>query len=112
MTKRLIDRDPITGVECWYEYQPSTDSATISHVQDVSMILDRNKIAANDDDKTKRGFKNDWWKYADIPAGVWLKWKLEKGVDIFNRGHKKELFKLLNDPDYRYLKTTSKHHSV
>lgn len=110
MTKRLIDRDPITGEAVWYEYRHSDDSAVITHTQDVEQILDRNIISANDDDKTKRGIKKDFWKYAEIPNIVYVKWLIEKGVDIFNPGHRKEMFKLLNSPEYRYLKTTSKYH--
>ena len=112
MTRRLIDRDPITGEAVWYEYSHADDSCTITHTQDVDDILDRNIACANDDDKTKRGIKNDFWKYAEIPNIVYVKWLVEKGVDIFNPAHKKEMFKLLNSPEYRYLKTTSKYHDV
>ena len=75
MTRRLIDRDPITGEAVWYEYKASDDSATITHEQNVQPIIERNLAAQNDDDKTKRGIKNDWWKYAEIPNIVWIKWR-------------------------------------
>ncbi len=110
MTKRLIDRNPLTGEAVWWEYQASDDSATITHTQDVDILLDRNVASANDDDKTKTGIRNDWWKYASIPNIVAIKWLQEKGVDILNRDHKAAMFKLLNDPEYRWLKTTAKHH--
>ncbi len=110
MTKRLIDRDPITGEAVWYQYTASDDSAVITHTQEVDFIIDRNIASANDEAKTARGIKQDWWKYAEIPNIVWIKWKQEKGVDIFDKGQKKELFKLLNDPEYAYLKTTRKYH--
>jgi hypothetical protein len=112
MTKRLIDRDPITGEAVWYEYKASDDSATITHTQDVSAILDSNIAMANDPDKTARGIKGDLWKYASIPNVVYVKWLQEKGVDIFNRAHRKEMFRLLNSPEYKYLKTTNKVHNV
>ena len=108
--RHLIDRNPLTGGECWYEYDSLTDTATITHEQDVGPMLERNIVAQNDDDKTKRGIKGDWWKYASIPNIVWMKWKQEKGVDIFDKGHRAAMFKLLNDPEYRFLKTTAKHH--
>ena len=108
--KRLLDRNPLTGETVWHEYNASANATIITHEQDVSPLLEKNVIAANDDDKTKRGIKNDWWKYAVIPNIIAMKWKQEKGVDIFNRDHQQAMFKLLNDPEYRYLKATSKHH--
>jgi len=108
--KRLLDFDPITGVSCFFDYRG--DEVILSHEQDVSAILDANKRSANDDDKTKRGFKNDYWKYATIPAVVEIEWLNRFGVSLDNPAHKGRVFKLLNHPDYRYLKTTSKVHTV
>ncbi len=108
MTTRLLDYDPLRGIAAWWRYEPHTDSAIITHTQDVSSVLEANKRAANDDEKTKRGIKRDWWKVASIPDIVWLKWKQEKGVDIFDQSHTDAILKLLNDPEYRYLKTTAK----
>jgi hypothetical protein len=88
------------------------DRMTLTHEQDVQPILDRNKLAAADSDKTARGIKNDWWKYASVPAIVEIEWMQKFGVDLGNPQHKSKVFKLLNHPDYRYLKTTSKTHNV
>lgn len=107
---RLIDKDPITGEAVWYDFDPHTEQATITHTQDVSTILDANQRAAGDEDKTRRGIKNDFWKYATIPNIVMLEWKTKFGVDFNNPAHNKAVFKLLNSPDYKYLKTTTKHH--
>ena len=112
MTKRLIDRDPLTGEAVWYEYKAADDSATITHTQDVAPLLERNRVQAADSDLTAKGIKRDFWRYASIPNIVWLKWKQEKGVDIFDPAHRKAMFALLNDPEYRLLKTTEKHHDV
>ena len=110
--KRLLDYDPLTGVSCWFEYQHAEDRMVLTHTQDVSSILDANKAQANDDDKTKRGWKNDWWKYASVPAIVEIEWMQKYGVKIDNPAHSKKVFQLLNHPDYRYLKTTAKVHTV
>lgn len=107
---RLIDKDPITGEAVWWDFDHASQQATITHTQDVSAILEANKRSANDEDKTKHGIKNDWWKYASIPNIVIVEWKQKYGVDIFNRDHQKAWFKLLNSPEYRYLKTTTKTH--
>lgn len=112
MTRRLIDRDPLTGEAVWYEYRAADDSAVITHTQDIEPIIKRNIRSANDDDKTKRGIKKDIWKYAEIPNIVWLKWMHKYGVDVYKRENEQLLFRLLNDPEYRHLKTTSKYHDV
>jgi hypothetical protein len=109
--RRLVDRNPLTGESVWYEFNHSDHSATITHEQDVESVLERNIAAANDDDKTKRGIKNDLWKYASIPNIVQIEWKQKFGVDIMNRDHQKAMFKLLNSPEYAYLKCTTKHHA-
>ena len=36
---------------------------------------------------------------------VVYEWKRTYGVDLFNKDHKEGVRKLLNSPDYRYLKT-------
>jgi hypothetical protein len=112
MTRRLLDYDPIRGVSCYMEVDLRGDRMTLTHEQDVQPILDRNKLAAADSDKTARGIKNDWWKYASVPAIVEIEWMQKFGVDLGNPQHKSKVFKLLNHPDYRYLKTTSKTHNV
>ena len=106
----MIDNNPSAGESVGYQYNAAEEQATITHEQDISLLLDANKAAANDDDKTRRGIKNDWWKYATIPNVVQIEWKQKFGVDVFNRDHQKAVFKLLNSPDYRYLKCTTKTH--
>ena len=108
--KRLLDYDPINGVSCYMKF--TGNQVTVTHEQDVSRILAANQAAAADDDKTKRGIKNDWWKYASIPAIVEIEWLNKYGVDINNPYHKRKVFELLNHPDYRYLKTTNKVHTI
>jgi hypothetical protein len=108
--RRLIDRNPLTGEEVWYQFDASTEQATITHEQLVAGMIDKNIEAANDEDKTRRGIKNDWWKYASVPNVVQIEWRQKYGVDMFNPDHQKAVFKLLNSPDYRYLKCTTKTH--
>jgi len=113
MTKRLLDYDPITGVSCYYEHTPT--NVVLTHEQDASLvqsILDANKRDAADQDKTKRGIKQDWWKYASVPTVVEIEWLQKYGVSLDNPAHKKKIFQLLNHPDYKYLKTTDKIHTV
>jgi hypothetical protein len=45
------------------------------------------------------------WKVASIPIGVQYKWLIHHGVDVMNRDHWPKVKRLLNDPEWRYLKT-------
>jgi hypothetical protein len=108
--KRIVDYDPITGISTWFDYHHETDMAVVTSMQDVDSILDRNKTLSNDESYTKKGFKNDWWHYATIPNILIEKWKLEEGIDVFNRNHDKAVWKKLNSPEYKYLKTTARYH--
>ena len=40
MNKRLLDRDPLTGITQWYEYRPVDDTCLIHSVQDVEPIIE------------------------------------------------------------------------
>jgi len=87
-----------------------TDETRIIHIGDSEPYLEQNKRQANDEDYTKKGIKNEWWKYASIPPAVQVQWLIEKGVDVYNPHHGKEVLALVNHPDYKYLKTTGKFH--
>ena len=89
---------------------PETDTAIIYSEQDVGLILDINKALANDGDITKRGIKECWWRYFTIPNIVIEKWLNEYGLDVYNKDHWKDVFKKVNEPEWKWLKTTSKMH--
>lgn len=48
-------------------------------------------------------------KVASIPLIIVEKWKRELGIDIMNKAHMPKVKQLLNDPEYRFLRT---HESV
>lgn len=107
--RRLLDFDPISREAVWWE-DKGDGIAELHHTQDVGYILEANKMMANEADYTKQGFKRDWWHYARIPNIIALKWLKEDGIDIWDKNHKKAVFKKLADPMFRYLKTTEKKH--
>lgn len=105
--KRLLDFDPLTWVRVFHEYDPLSKVTTIQSVADVSPILERNKTAYNDDDAKAKGIKNGWWRVASIPNALIEKWRAEEGIDVFNKNHRQAVMRKLQDPDYRYLRTSS-----
>jgi hypothetical protein len=74
--------------------------------------LDVNKVLRDSDEYTKNGIKKEMWQYAHIPIIVQMKWLVKYGPenDPMRKGNEKLLFSLLNDPEWRYLKTTNKIH--
>ena len=111
MNKRLLSTDPVTGLMTWHEYDDMTDTTTISYTADSTPILEQNKAMAKDNDFSKKGIKQEFWMYAQIPVEVQLDWLINKGVDINNKDHAKKMFSLVNDPEYRHLKTTAGYHA-
>lgn len=110
MTKRLLSHDALTGISAFHEYDSQTDETKIIYTGDSTPYLEQSKAEANDDDQTKIGIKAGFWRYASIPPAVQIKWLVEHGVDVYNKDHGEAVGKLVNSPEYRYLKTTTKHH--
>ena len=110
MTKRLLNVDPVTGLQTWHEYDYLTDTTTVSYAGDPTPILETNKAMQNDPEFSKKGIKDGFWLYASIPAEVQVKWLIEHKVDILNKEHGPRISRLLNDPEYQYLKTTTGRH--
>ena len=108
--KQILDYDPVSGMTTTFEYDSVNDTTIIGREQDVSPLLEINKLKWNSNDHTKSGIKRGWWEYADIPNIVIEKWLNEDGINIYDKNHKGAVYRKLNDPEYRYLKTTSKFH--
>lgn len=100
MARRLLDYDPITGVETYHEYDEAEDKTYVSYEQDVEPLLDRNKRLQNE----AQGSMGDMVHVASIPPTIQLKWLIEHGVDLMNKDHMPGVKRLLNDPEWRYLK--------
>lgn len=100
MAKRLLDFDPLTGMMTFHDYDEVEDKTFISYEQDVEPLLDRNKAAQND----ATGPMGDMVHVASIPQTIQMKWMVEYGVDIMNKDHMPKVKRLLNDPEWRYLK--------
>lgn len=105
-----LDYDTFTGVVRKYV---KSDRKGKWHLQsrsaDLQANVDENRRLQNDG---RNSFKVDGVKFervASIPLYIVELWRKQFGVDVFNKDHEKAVERLLNDPDLRYLKTTSKH---
>lgn len=106
MSKRLLDYDELTGLATYHEYDQVTGRTHIHTYQDVSQYLERNKAAYNTPGAKEQGIKECWWRVADVPLVVLLKWKNELGVDWRNKNHLPKIKALLNSNEYRHLRTS------
>lgn len=97
--KRLLDYDPMTGIR--EEFEATPEGFQVHYTQDVEPILEANKRKANDAPARMGEFVHA----ADIPIVVQMEWMTKHGVDIYDPDHTAGIIRLLNDPDYRYLKT-------
>lgn len=100
MSERLFDYDPETGLKTTFRYDEETDSFALTYSQNVDAILDLNK-ADQADSFEKR---DDMWHAARIPLGVQYEWLCKHGINLWDPNHKAGVRRLLNDPEYRYLR--------
>jgi hypothetical protein len=107
LAKRIVDYDPFTGMTTTFDYDHVSDTTIIGREQDITLLIDSNKRMQNDADYSRKGIKTEWWHMCKIPNIVIERWKNEKGVDVLNKDHWPAVKKLLNDPEYKWLKTTA-----
>ena len=83
---RLLEKDPLTGIERWFSYDSSTKKCSIKTLQDVTDILEWNKQQCN---HMGDGYSpsREWKRVADIPLVVQHKWLAEEGIDVYNKDH-------------------------
>ena len=74
----------------------------VKRTSDITANIEHNKAEYQSRRQGREGLGE---KVASIPLGVVLEWKEKYGVDIFDRNHQPAVTRLLNDPDYLYLRT-------
>lgn len=108
--RRLLGYDHITGITTWHDYDSSTRETKIHYTFEdaqTDAVLDNNHRMANHNDGWSKS--RELRRVADIPMSVMLSWYVEKGIDVLNKRHWPEVRKLLNDPDWRKLRTANWH---
>jgi hypothetical protein len=99
----IVDHNEEWGVTKLF-HRLHDDEWVYETIQDVEPILDANKEAQN------HGMPADPFAgvarhVARIPMIFAQKWYNEKGIDIYKREHWPAVKKLLNDPEWRWLRT-------
>lgn len=97
--EQLLDYCAVTGEKQWFSTDEDGNSF-VRYEQDVSKTLDHNKEAQAD------GFdkRSDVWHAAKIPNVILMEWAVKYGVKFWDSSHQDGVKKLLNHPDYRYLR--------
>jgi hypothetical protein len=112
MSREFLNHDPLNGITEYLSYDQETDTTTIESVGDCSPIIELNKKLQNDPDVWKEGMKNDFALYASIPPIFQLKLLQDHNINVWKKEDGPRLSKILEDPEYRFLKTTTKRHII
>ena len=99
---RFLGHDPSLGLT--EAFHVNGDECAIQTTADVQPILDMNKYLANDGDGYSPS--RELRRIASVPLIVIEKWRNELGVDVFNKDHARKVRQLLNDADWRFLRTS------
>lgn len=101
--------NPVTGNREDYYWDEQEQVITQRTREDVADILESNKRKQSDSIDARYG-KQMLHHVAEIPMSIVLKWKREHGVDVFSSDpeQKRKVKRLLNDPEYRYLRSNNK----
>jgi hypothetical protein len=105
--RKLVDYDPFTKTFTYHHFDHDNQETVIETVQDTRPHVELSK-ALQKTDSWSFGVKNSMAQYAHIPDSVLVTWK-SMGVDI---NDSKELFRMVNKPEYSHLKTTTKFHKA
>ena len=88
-----------------FHFHSADGTSAIQHKsEDLTKLLDQNKRLQQED----HHIKDELRLSARIPVTIYYEWKSKFGVDLYDKNHAPAVRKLLNSPDYRYLKTTSR----
>jgi hypothetical protein len=100
----LIDYNAGTGLKKYIGDHPDDEDGVLIRyeqtAESIQQIIDRNKAAQLEN----TGKMDVLEKAAEIPIGVMFEWITKYGIDFWNPNHKDGVKRLLNSPDYRYLK--------
>lgn len=100
MKKYLLDYDPALGTHSEFIFDEMDNQYHINEVQDVTAIIEANKIARNLPQKTGDGIGQ---RIASIPMSIYMELRA-KGI----AQDEKALSRWLNDSDNQVFKTSDR----
>lgn len=109
MKKVSTEYNPYTGCTESYYWDESSQTYTIREEFDVESILENNKRLANSTIDSRFG-KKALHHVAEIPNVFITKIMREHNLDVFSKdpAEQRRLRRLLETPEYRFLKTSVK----
>ena len=102
MSQRLLDWNQENGVASWWLEDGEGNWAKKSF-QHTARLLDLNREAQTNCNPYNGA--RDVRMVARIPLIIIEKWRNELGVDYWNPDHQDRIDRLLNDPEWRWLRT-------
>jgi hypothetical protein len=88
-----------------FHFHSADGTSAIQHKsEDLTKLLDQNKRLQQED----HHIKDELRLSARIPVTIYYEWKNKFGINLYDKNHAPAVRKLLNSPDYRYLKTTKR----
>jgi hypothetical protein len=105
MLRKLLHQDDERRITTHFEHDPYTGKSRILTEQDVEPLLDQNKARQTMGNGPAMDSEGAMWHAAHIPDAVILKWWLEDGIDVYNKGHIAAVKRKLDDSEWRHLRT-------
>ena len=103
MSRRLLEYDAERGLRI--DFEADGENFHLHYTQDVEPLIDMNK-AKQSAGRDYYARDPDMWKVASIPIVVQYEWARRYGItDVTKPEYQHLLRRLLNDPEWRYLKT-------
>lgn len=97
--------ETVDGISEFMHFDPATgDPIGLERVADVEPVIEHNKRLATHNEGWSKS--RDLVRVASIPIMVQLQWIERYGFDPLDGKHQKELRRILNDPEWRYLRTS------
>lgn len=101
--KKLLSKKA-NGVERWLHHDG--DKVAIETRQDLSKLFDATRKLRNSFAGYKDSGEHHFHRYAVIPDIVIDQWRNDYGIDVYDPEDEPRVRKLLNDPEWRNLRTT------
>lgn len=104
--KRLIEYDPLTKTQTWFEGDGGK-GFKVCQTQDVESIINRNQRLANDRSYKQKGIKHDWYHFATVPNTVLHELLVKHNLDWNNKDDLPKIERVLQR-DYKKFLTVDR----